>query len=323
MFHFIFYLRSLAAVFALNSHYGAIWPISGMAMGGLLANVLFFAVSGFCNFNTKSNFIVWYAKRLFRILLTATTCFVLLRLLFLYGVLHNDALRLFVKYPTIHVFLIWLISLYPIYYLAIWLSKKFDYLLECLLVVFAIIAVFVSDKPYVPSITFLYFASMLTGAVFRKHYEKFQKKRIRNVVLLVVCFVFYAVSNVIYPKFTQSYALMVLCNLGIIPLLCSTFAVFISLEKNLSKFPVIIRIFIKHFGSVTLQVFLVQFAIIMRFVSLVFPLNFLVVTGLIFAVASVSYFIERLIYKFIFVFVKLFKFLLVKILKKENLSEPN
>ena len=275
-------------------------------MGGLLANVLFFSVSGFCNFNIKSNFIVWYAKRLFRILLTATICFILLRLLFNCGVLYNDAYRLFLKYPTIHVFLIWLITLYPIYYLAVWLSKKVDHLLECLLVVFTIVAIFVSDKPYVPSITFLYFASMLTGALFRKHYKRFETKRVKRVFLFGICFAFYSALNVIYPKFNQSYALMVLCNLGIIPLLCSTFALFISLEENISKFPKAIKFTIKHLGSITLHVFLTQFVIIMRFDdSLVFPLNFLVITGMILAVSSVSYFIEKLILLFCSLFIKL------------------
>lgn len=56
MYSFIHYLRTIATVLITNSHYSHIWPIADLAAGGLIGNILFFAVSGFCLFNIKENF---------------------------------------------------------------------------------------------------------------------------------------------------------------------------------------------------------------------------------------------------------------------------
>lgn len=45
---FIDLLKALAAVLITNSHLADVWPISAIASGGMLGNVLFFAVSGYC-----------------------------------------------------------------------------------------------------------------------------------------------------------------------------------------------------------------------------------------------------------------------------------
>lgn len=43
---FINLLRVLAAICIPNSHFANAWPVSGIASGGMLADVLFFAISG-------------------------------------------------------------------------------------------------------------------------------------------------------------------------------------------------------------------------------------------------------------------------------------
>ena len=64
MYYFINYLRTIATVLITNSHYSNIWPISDLAAGGLLGNILFIAASGFCLLNIKENFGKWYLKRI-------------------------------------------------------------------------------------------------------------------------------------------------------------------------------------------------------------------------------------------------------------------
>ena len=60
MFEFINYLKFIATLLITNSHFGDIWPVSAMASGGLLGNILFFAVSGFLLFNIKDSFPKWF-----------------------------------------------------------------------------------------------------------------------------------------------------------------------------------------------------------------------------------------------------------------------
>lgn len=57
MFEFINYLKLIATALITNSHFGNIWPVSAFSVGGLLGNVIFFAVSGFLLYNIKSNFL--------------------------------------------------------------------------------------------------------------------------------------------------------------------------------------------------------------------------------------------------------------------------
>lgn len=46
-FIFIIVLRALSALIITNSHYNNIYPLEIIANGGLLGDVLFFAISGF------------------------------------------------------------------------------------------------------------------------------------------------------------------------------------------------------------------------------------------------------------------------------------
>lgn len=65
---FVTVLRALAACIITNSHYTGVYPTDLIANGGLLGDVMFFAVSGFCLANVKESFPKWYVKRLVRIL---------------------------------------------------------------------------------------------------------------------------------------------------------------------------------------------------------------------------------------------------------------
>ena len=67
MIYFATVLRALAAMLITNSHYTGVYPTDFIANGGLLGNVIFFAVSDFCRCNPKHRFPLWYGKRIVRI----------------------------------------------------------------------------------------------------------------------------------------------------------------------------------------------------------------------------------------------------------------
>ena len=66
MVMFVYVLRALAACLITNSHYTGIYPTDLIANGGLIGDILFFAISGYCLYNIKQNFFKWYGKRLTR-----------------------------------------------------------------------------------------------------------------------------------------------------------------------------------------------------------------------------------------------------------------
>jgi peptidoglycan/LPS O-acetylase OafA/YrhL len=53
MIFYITVLRALAAILITNAHYTGVYPNELIANGGLLGDVIFFAVSGFFLFNVK------------------------------------------------------------------------------------------------------------------------------------------------------------------------------------------------------------------------------------------------------------------------------
>ena len=64
----IIILRVIATCLITNTHYNNVYPSEKFAVGGLLGDVLFFAVSGFCYSNgINKSFGDWYSKRWKRI----------------------------------------------------------------------------------------------------------------------------------------------------------------------------------------------------------------------------------------------------------------
>ena len=126
MFEFINVLKALATILITNSHYGKIWPISAMAMGGLLGNVIFFAVSGFCLCNIRLPFHKWYLKRISRIYPTLWIVSVLGILVGYFKI--NDirgAMRL-LFYPTYYHFIASIMFLYIFFYVILWIYKRWN-----------------------------------------------------------------------------------------------------------------------------------------------------------------------------------------------------
>ncbi len=311
MYYFINYLRTIATILITNSHYSNIWPIADLAAGGLLGNILFFATSGFCLFNVKENFGKWYLKRL-----RVYPVMILFTLLTILGGGYTlqsgtDVVRLFL-YPTNYIFLVWLMLCYVIFYVVAWLSKRYDKITGTTLAVvlgiwiltyfiFIDKSVYHIDDVSKPFILFLYFSSMLVGALFKKHIDKFGKIKIVNIVLLFVSLIVYFGSKIAFSKIQFIVFWQIFNQLSILVVLYFMFAVFIGLEDCFKKIPNWINKAVKFVAGITLHIYLVQFVVIRAFESLIFPLNFLVTTVMILAAASALYFAEYFIRKGIYI----------------------
>lgn len=205
MIFFVTVLRALAAMLITNSHYVGVYPTDLIANGGLLGDVIFFAVSGFCLCNPKVNFFRWYGKRIVRIYpqVVLLTAFYLI-----IGVLSREEHTAFgwFVYPTNFHFIASIMLLYiPLYFLmrAPKLKAHLPAVLATVLLLQLIVYLAFVDKSTYnidavskPFIRFLYAAAMLIGAYFRLHLDKYRNQnRVRNWILL-----FFAGGGVLYQQ---------------------------------------------------------------------------------------------------------------------------
>lgn len=310
MFEFINYLKLIATLLITNSHFGDIWPVSAMASGGLLGNIIFFAVSGYLLFNIKENFPKWFGKRFFRVY-PAMAVFTLFAVAIGQYSMNSfeKAFRLFV-YPTNYVFLVWLIVCYCIYYIIMFFEKKNGKTLEtamsALFVVWLLVYILFCDKSVYrvdnvsePFILFLYLESMLLGAFFRKHKERFEIFSFVKLLAAVLCFGVYLASKILVSRLPMLLNFQIVNQFVILITLYFTFALFVSMEQMLQKVPAKLGACVRYISNITLQIYIVQFVIIEHFEELVFPLNLAVVSVFIVVAASVLYGGEYLVRKMI------------------------
>ena len=299
-------MRALAALVITNAHYTGIYPSDMIANGGLLGDVMFFSVSGFCLANPKGPFIKWYPKRLWRIYAVVwviTLAFVIL------GVYHLNSLSdgvIAFLHPTYYHFVASITLLYiPLYFVAksIDLNRKnYSLLVIGLFAAQMILYVMLYDRTYYhidtvrePMIEFLFFQSMLLGLFLRSEFaiQKPSKHETRNILLwglLILVMVFYFASKLLFVKRDSLSDYQILNQIVLFVALFLLFCSLHSLEDRLKalsnkKIWKVVVFLSDH----TLEIYCVQYVIIewVRNMGLPFPLNWFILTTIIilFAIA--------------------------------------
>ena len=210
---FIVLLRAIATCFISNTHFDPIYPNPNFAVGGLIGDVLFFAVSGFCLAEIEKRFFLkWYGRRLLRI---CPSVIFVSGFFCLIGVasFQINSFWAFVKifiYPTRYHFVASILLLYIPFYFVMRINAFKRNIPWIMLFVFAfwiLTYIFLFDKTQrldtaqVHLTKFLFFEIMLFGAYVKLHFDKFQNiNRWTNWFLLVVFMAFYLVSKVIIDK---------------------------------------------------------------------------------------------------------------------------
>lgn len=306
---FINLLRVLAAVCITNSHFAGVWPISEIASGGMLGDVLFFAISGYCLFRSDyrfSDFGGWYAKRINRIyttviIITLLTCF------------SNgfpatvvEGVKIFI-YPTQYHFVASIMVLYIVYYIWMFLLKRWKIQIWvsgiAFLVLIIIVYILKFDKSWYHIdvveqnfIRLLFFASMLLGAYFKETENGNVKNKYTDVrkagIMCIISIIVYFAVRIVIPRF-EFYRIQLLTWLAILFALYWIFRWAQSLEPFLIEMPTKVKRILQSFAGITLQIYLVQYPIIERFATLVFPLNLLIITSLIILAAVAVYLVDK------------------------------
>lgn len=306
-FYFITLLRAFAAIVITNSHYTGIYPSDLIANGGLLGDVIFFSVSGFCLANPKMPFGKWYAKRLWRIyavVWVVTLAYVLLGAWAVNNAV--DAVKWFI-HPTKYHFIASITLLYiPLYFVAKHFSlnrRHYTLLALGLLAVQLVLYFTIYDTTYYhidkvrePFIEFLFFQTMLLGLFYRQ--ECSNGTLSENLsgggrkllwTLLPGLLAAYFASKMLFVKRASLSEFQILNQIILFVTLFLLFRCSYTLEPKLrgisnTKLWKVVEFLSDH----TLEIYCVQYVLIdmVREWSLPFPLNWIVLTTLILTAAT-------------------------------------
>lgn len=294
----ITFLRFLAACLITNAHYTGIYPTDLIANGGLLGDVLFFAVSGYCLANVKyelsiKGFCKWFGKRIWRIypsVLVATAIFMLLGY---YSLGEHNAFWWFC-YPTGYHFVASIIVLYIPYFWIMRMDatrKNIPWIMLAVGIVYLGIYCLFYDKSHYhidtvrePMIRFLFGESLLLGAWFRIH-----DAGIRNhfkwwlLPVGIGLFGVYFLAKVMFSRNALPSQLQFLNQVILFALLFCIFHLAVGGDHGLERLPGIVRKCISFISSITLEIYVVQYVLIgvVRDWRLPFPLNWIAVTSVI------------------------------------------
>ena len=306
-YEFINVLKVIAAILITNSHYTNIWPYSFMAFGGLLGDILYFAISGFCLADIKESFPRWYLKRILRIypiLWIVNTIGVSV------GYFKISSIKMFIElfiYPTYFHFIASIMVLYIIFYFIVkYLLGKvgFKAVMVCLTVLYVAIYLFLYDKSYYHidvveegMVRFLFLASMMLGVYFRKYSEN-EKKGFLQYILVFGLFLMYLISKVAFSKINAISIFQILNVVIVYALLYAIFKVAKANEVVIMNAGKRIKSFSNLIGSMTLEIYLTQY--IIYYIcgdKMNFPVNLIVVTAGIVILSCLVHYLDKLLFE--------------------------
>lgn len=151
----------------------------------------------------------------------------------------------------------------------------------------------------------MFAASMLLGSYAREKYDSISAKvNPLNIIVFILFTAFYFAGKFILRGVPSASKFQFLMPIIVVIYIFNFAIIFIKLEKKglFAKASGIISRPVKFISDISFEIYLVQFAVISRFSSLVFPLNFAVTTLIIIVYAFAAHKLAELIQKLIFKF---------------------
>lgn len=295
MYIFINLLKVIATILITNAHYESIYPVSIIANGGLLGDVIFFAVSGFCLTNIKENFGKWYSKRIIRIYPTVfiVTLIYIICGYYLFDFNISNFVTFFI-FPTKYHFVSSIMILYIVYYLIMYIIKKFNISKQkgikiALIIIIALYFLYYLiffdksfyhiDSVYEWNIRFFFLICMLLGAWIRENMNLYRNSgKIINLLIILVFAIIYFASKLIFVKYPYLSTMQIINQVILFVLLYFVFTTLLGYEDKLSLLSNRVKDVIRYISSLTLEIYLIQYLVINRLNIFSFPINFLVVS---------------------------------------------
>ena len=296
MVFFINVLRALAACLITNAHYTGIYPTDLIANGGLLGDVLFFAVSGYCLANVKydlswKGFLQWYGKRIWRIYPAVLIMTAIYMLLGYYSLKDHNVVWWYI-YPTYYHFVASIIILYIPFFLIMKveiLRRNILLIMMFIMILWLGIYFILYDKSYYhidtvrePMIRFLFMESLLLGAWFRQNDSSLRNHfKIWYIYISIFCFILYFISKLLFAQRSYLANCQFINQIIIFILLFFIFRMFVSIDNYLEKLPNIFCISINFISMLTLEIYVVQYVMISIFrnFGMKFPINWFALTS--------------------------------------------
>lgn len=292
-FLFVVLARAMAAILITNSHYAGVYPNDIFAHGGLLGDVLFFAISGFCLANTSVRFDKWYLKRILRIYIPVWVCTIIYIIAGAFEITTPvDIVKYFV-YPSKWHFVASIMVLYiPLFFVSKYIMmnpKNYGILSSVVFLIQMLIYLTFYDRSYYhidevlePMIEFLFFQSMLFGMHCRWRYDNGYTTAIGGGKLLIITVLLTAVyfaSKLVFLRFSIYSAFQIFNQIALFALLFALFNLLMKLESLLDRFSNRnIWKAVSFLAEHTLEIYLVQQVIINHLRIGPFPINWLILT---------------------------------------------
>lgn len=300
---FITYLKVIAAILIVNSHYDKIYPIQALATGGAIGNALFFAVSGFCLYPITQPFQKWIFPRLKKIYIPTIIMTVIAFCTYKSGeFLLHSFFSLFI-WPTMYWFVGAIVIFYVLYYVLkdIEKNRSFIFLGLILSIIYVIYYIFFLDKTSWVIETkglnslascfklIYYFAAMMIGKWFRINIDLITHKKKQYGIGIIISFISLYGIKLLISKVPSLMWMQFLNQISVEFIIIFTFMFGISIEENLKTVSGQCLEICNNISKFTLHLYLVQFLVIECIYRIVFPVNFIIATVVILAGAILLY----------------------------------
>lgn len=304
MDQFITLLRALACVLITNAHYEDVYPIKIIANGGLLGDVIFFAVSGYCIYNIRYPFHQWYLKRILRIYPAVWFVTIVYLTFGFYEVQSVKSFTYQFLYPTNFHFVGSIMTLYVLYYCAIKMScleSRLPIVMVTTAVLFFGYYAFIYDKSVYTidvvrnwEIRVLFLEAMLLGAWFRKKRDTMiGSKKTWLFIPLSLTFLAYMGFKLSLTRSAAWYPYQIVNWILLYSTLALIFRFILGFEERIRSMPKFAVTLFTFISMITLETYVVQYELIPRLSRTgPFPVNFIIVSV---AIILAAYIINQVV----------------------------
>lgn len=309
MYSFIELLRALAVLLITNSHFDGVYPWD-ISWGGVPGLCLFFIITGFLLVRgVKGNFFPWWLKKVIRLYIPMTIVSIITVLLGM----KSPGVMLFLFPITSTLWYVPAITmLYIPYFILLYLDKnkkavKIPGGARAPAIVLAVIIYFTAYiityrheffiDPEVGFRPIYGFVAMMLGSYAYENMEKIaaSRKGVLYIIGAVLCCGGFTAVKLLARSDSFSFVLYFQFMTQVFSVLFAVFALFagICYEEKLKGFMKTVPG--KLFGFISkasLEIYLVQFAVIRSLRWMPFPLNFILITAVIAVCALVVHFVS-------------------------------
>lgn len=297
MYSFIELLRALAALLITNSHFDGVYPWE-ISWGGCPGVSLFFAISGFLLVKSvqRESFLPWWAKKVIRLYIPLTLVNVVTVLLGF----RKASISLFLFPITINLWYVPAVSfLYILYYFVLHKlggmqeakvkAVAFVAVIYVIVYFFSFKDVFFVEKEIIFRLLYCFSAMMLGSIIYeKKNHENIKSMRCLWLLLGVASCGGFLIMKLLMNRVLLFIKLQFMTQIFSVTFACFMMLAGLGYEQKIQELmKTWIGRILAMISRCSLEIYLVQFAIIGVFKGVVFPLNFVLIVGVIIISAEV------------------------------------